>query len=413
MSRTPWRTVQRQWALHQGGNNTWYRIKNQTGGPTQLHIYDEIGYFGVSAKDLIRDLADVNGPVELHLNSPGGEVHEGIAIYNTLMSRNDVTVMIDGIAASIASVIAMAGNPILIARTAQMMVHDGYAMAIGDAQDFRDQAEVLDKASNLIASVYADHTGKPLGYWREIMKAETWYDSQEAIDNGLADRFIPSSQTRHTTDHRVDDRWDMTAAFRHTPQQAAATPPYVSTHQTRHEPMTGTHQHDHSAHGEPDADDGIHGGDGAHTHNNDSTHDHGDQHPHSGHSNASNRLANAVDNSTWDASRAMSAAATAEDPAAAYKAICAGKRSGSPDEKETWALPHHYKPGGPANANGVHAALSRISGTNGLINEDAARSHLEAHMREINPDWKPDNSASNPYGLTTEELEKFRSSIRL
>lgn len=413
MSRTPWRTVQRQWALHQGGNNTWYRIKNQINGPTQLHIYDEIGYFGVSAKDLVRDLADVNGPLELHLNSPGGEVAEGIAIYNTLMSRSDVTVMIDGIAASIASVIAMAGNPILIARTAQMMVHDGYAMAIGDAQDFRDQAEVLDKASNLIASVYADHTGKPLAYWREIMKAETWYDSQEAIDAGLADRFIPSSQTRHTTDHRIDERWDMTAAFRRTPQ-GAATIPYVGTHQARHEPMTGTHQHDHAAHGDGDHDDGMHGGDGPHSHNNDADHNHPDQHPHGGHSNgAQNRVSNSVDNSTWDAGRAMSAAASSDDPAAAYKAICAGKRAGDADNRETWALPHHYKPGGPANANGVKNALARLSSTDGLINSDAAKSHLEAHMREINPDWKPDNSLYNPFGLSDEDLEKFARSIRL
>jgi ATP-dependent protease ClpP protease subunit len=413
MSRTPWRTVQRQWALHQGGNNTWYRIKNQINGPTQLHIYDEIGYFGVSAKDLIRDLADVNGPIELHLNSPGGEVHEGIAIYNTLMSRNDVTVMIDGIAASIASVIAMAGNPILIARTAQMMVHDGYAMAIGSAQDFRDQAEVLDKASSLIASVYADHTGKPLGYWREIMKAETWYDSQEAIDSGLADRFIPSSQTRHTTDHRVDDRWNLGAAFRTQPATDAATVPYVGEHQARHLPMTGTHTHDHAAHGDGDADDGIHGGDGPHTHNNDSDHNHPGQHPHGGHSSsAQNRLTNTIDNSTWDASRAMSAAATADSPAAAYKAICAGKRSGDPDAQDSWALPHHYRPGGPPNVHGVEAALRRIGETKGLTNEDAARSHLEAHMREVNPDWKPEASADNPFGLSNEDLEKFSSSFR-
>jgi ATP-dependent protease ClpP protease subunit len=420
MSRTPWRTVQRQWALHQGGNNTWYRIKNQIGGPTQLHIYDEIGYFGVSAKDLIRDLADVNGPIELHLNSPGGEVHEGIAIYNTLMSRNDVAVHIDGIAASIASVIAMAGNPILIARTAQMMVHDGYAMAIGDAQDFRDQAEVLDKASNLIAGVYADHTGKPLGYWREIMKAETWYDSQEAIDAGLADRFVPSSQVRQTTDHRMDDRWDINGAFKHTPASDAATVPYVGEHQTRHLPMTGTHTHDHAAHGDGDADDGIHGGDGPHTHANDANHDHPEQHPHGqmragrvGQTGNRAGVVNSVDNSSWDASRAMSAAATADNPASAYKAICAGRRAGDADEQGSWALPHHYKPGGPPNAHGVQAALGRIGQTKGLTNEDAARSHLEAHMREINPDWQPDNSSDNPFGLTQEDIEHFTKSVRL
>src|SRR5260370_42662602 len=121
MSRnTPWRVARKQMALLQPGKNDWYRIKNQHAGPTQLHIYDEIGYFGVSAGDLIRDLADVDGPLEVHLNSPGGEVFDGIAIYNALIARKNVTVMIDGLAASIASVIAMAGNPVLVARQAQV-----------------------------------------------------------------------------------------------------------------------------------------------------------------------------------------------------------------------------------------------------------------------------------------------------
>lgn len=406
MSRTPWRTVQRQWALHQGGNNTWYRIKNQAGGPTQLHIYDEIGYFGVSSKDLIRDLADVNGPLELHLNSPGGEVHEGIAIYNTLMGRHDVTVMIDGLAASIASVIAMAGNPVLIARTAQMMVHDGYAMAIGSAQDFRDQAEVLDKASNLIASVYADHTGKPLSYWREIMKAETWYDSQEAIDSGLADRFIPSSQTRHTTDHREDDRWDLSAAFRGPAGvRGAAAVPYVGERQSRHEPMTGRHQHDHAAFTQDDSgdhDDGMHNH--VHEHANDSDHHH---------THTSDQSASAAHNKAallnWDGGAAMSAAANSEDPAAAFKSICAGKRSGDPSKKSTWALPHHNKAGGPPDAGGVSAALGRLNQTEGLVNKSAAKAHLEAHAKALNPDYEPEDSVEV---FSDEEIKQFTNSLR-
>jgi ATP-dependent protease ClpP protease subunit len=374
MSRTPWRTVQRQWALHQGGNNTWYRIRNQISGPTQLHIYDEIGYFGVSAKDLIRDLADVNGPLELHLNSPGGEVHEGIAIYNTLMSRNDVTVMIDGIAASIASVIAMAGNPILIARTAQVMVHDGYAMAIGDAQDFRDQAEVLDKASNLIASVYADHTGKPVGYWREIMKAETWYDSQEAIDAGLADRFIPSSQTRHTTDHRMDDRWDIQGAYKHSPRPDSS--------QRRNAPGDENDDADHS-----------HDDNGGNGHPDNVT-------------TYKNRIVYA-----WDAADAMSTCHSAAD----FRHVCAGERSeGDPDTAAHWALPHHTSPSAGPDKGGVTAALARINQTQGLKNKDAALAHLKAHEEALGlPSGEPDNSLSNPLGLTEEELQKFRESIRL
>jgi len=198
-------------ALSQG-NNDWYRIRNQASGPTQLYIYDEIGYFGVTAMDLVRDLADVTGPLEVHLNSPGGEVDDGIAIYNTLMDRRDVTMRIDGAAYSIASVIAMAGNPILIGRQASMMIHEGHTMAIGNAQDLRDYAERLERASNNIASIYSEHTGQPTSYWRELMKSETWYSGQEAIDAGLADRFIDSGAGRPVTP--ATDSWDLAAAFR-------------------------------------------------------------------------------------------------------------------------------------------------------------------------------------------------------
>jgi ATP-dependent protease ClpP protease subunit len=208
MSRnTPWRTTRREYALHQPSINNWYRIKNVAGGPTQLHIYDEIGFFGVSASDLIRDMADVTGDLEVHINSPGGEVWDGIAIYNTLLARKNVTVHVDGIAASIASVIAMAGNPVLIARNAQIMIHEGFAMAVGNAQDMRDLAEQLDKASHNIASIYSDHTGKPIAYWREVMKAETWFDADESIEEGLADRMIDSGAGRRMKS--PDDKWDM------------------------------------------------------------------------------------------------------------------------------------------------------------------------------------------------------------
>jgi ATP-dependent protease ClpP protease subunit len=271
---TPWRTARKMWALNQPGHNDWYRIKNQINGPTQLHIYDEIGYFGVTASDMIRDLADVSGPLEVHVNSPGGEVFEGLAIYNALMARKDVTVMIDGMAASIASVIAMAGNPVIMARQSQMMIHDGFAQAIGNAQDLRDLAEHLERSSNQIAEIYSEHTGKPKAYWRELMKAETWLTSQEAIDIGLADRMADSGAGRQVSP--AEDTWDL-SVFKNSgkPSNAAAVP-YVGERQTRHEPMTGRHRHDHSAFEAGDHDDGLHFH--MHAHSNDADHNHPGQH---------------------------------------------------------------------------------------------------------------------------------------
>lgn len=88
-----------------------------------------------------------------------------------------------------------------------------------------------------------------------------------------------------------------------------------------------------------------------------------------------------VDNSPWDGNAAMSACKTAAD----YQAICAGRRDGPPDQRGTWALPHHKRPGAPPNAGGVRNSLSRLPQTQGLTNKQAAQAHLEAHMRAISP----------------------------
>lgn len=437
MSRnTPWRTTRRMYALHQPGVNDWYRIRNQKepGKPVELHIYDEIGYFGVTASDLVRDLADVIGPLDVHVNSPGGDVWDGIAIYNCLMARQDVTVYIDGIAASIASVIACAGSPVLIARNAQMMIHDGFGQAIGNAQDMRDFAEQLDRASNNIASIYSDRTGRPVSYWRELMKAETWYDAEQAIDAGLADRLIDSGAGRRVKEPQA--KWDLTI-FR-----GAASPPYVSETTTRHAPMTGTHTHDHSAHGQPDHDDGMHSH--PHTHQNDAHHDHHDAWDPDGDGDDDSNPAGDTDNShwsadgkqlksvpgkplnasmepidiqnanadhsPWDAGRAWKNASNSDSPGSFYKGICAGRRSGPSDERSSWALPHHYHPGDAPNAAGVQAALSRINQTEGLTNKSEALAHLQAHMKAINPDYKPDDLAD--IELSDEEIARIANELK-
>lgn len=444
MSRnTPWRTSRKQYALHQQTND-WYRIRNQVNGPTQLHIYDEIGYFGVSAGDMIRDLANVDGPLEVHLNSPGGEVFDGIAIYNALLARKDVTVVIDGLAASIASVIAMAGNPVLIARNAQMMVHDGFGMAIGNAQDLRDLAELLDRTSNNIANIYSDHTGHPQDYWRQIMKAETWYDSAEAIEAGLADRLVDSGAggtSGRVVTQAPQDKWDL-GVYR---KDTSSIPSLVNTDQQTHAPMTGTHSHGHFGQGQDDVQDGVHNH--SHTHANDADHSHhakwdpdgsGDDDstaagdtdnshwdpsgkqiksvpgkPLDSYGNRIDIQNASVDNSPWDGGKAMSNAANSDNPASFYAAICAGKRSGDTSVQATWALPYRYTPSSAPNSAGVKAALGRIDQTQGLVNKEAAQSKLEGLMKQINPDWKPSDSAANPFGLSAAELEAFAASLRL
>ena len=206
MDTKPFRTTRRITNLRQGRND-WYRITNSTDPavPSQVSIYDEIGYFGVTAADFIRDLAEIKGPIELHLNTPGGEVFDGIAIYSQLKQRGNVAVIVDSLAASIGSVIAMAGDTVTMAPGSQLMIHDGFGMGIGNAADMRQLADLLDKQSDNIASIYADRTGQPAETWRAAMRDETWYTAAEAVAAGLADNVLG----KPAADPAVTGGWDL------------------------------------------------------------------------------------------------------------------------------------------------------------------------------------------------------------
>lgn len=171
-----------------------YAIKAQNQS-AEIWIYEEIGDYwggGVSAKALAQDLKAM-GPVQnilLHLNSPGGIVWDGIAIYNLLKQHQArVQVNIDGLAASIASVVAMAGDEINMADNAMMMIHDPWALTIGTAADMRAAAEQLDKIRDSILLAYLNQQ-KKTGPGQEerlsgMMAAETWFSAAEALDQGL------------------------------------------------------------------------------------------------------------------------------------------------------------------------------------------------------------------------------------
>lgn len=242
----PMRTTRR--TNLQQGRPGWYRIKAQATGPAQVTIYDEIGFLGVSADAFMRELAQIPGDIELHLNSPGGDVFDGIAIFNQLKQRPGVvSVVVDGLAASAASFIAQAASPghLAMAPHSQLMIHDGFGMSIGNAADMREMADLLDKTSDNIAGIYADRTGKPAAYWRDKMRAETWLDDREAVAEGLADYVLGQEPVRNG--------WDL-SVYLH-PRNADGN----------HAPMTGTHSHSH-----PDGSGGdhshehMHDGDAAH-----------------------------------------------------------------------------------------------------------------------------------------------------
>lgn len=203
----PFRTTRDIANLRQGRND-WYQITNATTtAPATVHIFDEIGFFGVTASDFVRDMAGISGDVDLHMNCPGGDVFEAVAIYNSLKQHQDsgtVSVSIDGLAASAASFIAQAASPgqLSISKNASMMIHDAFGMGIGNAADMRQLADLLDQQSGNIASIYADRSGRPADQWRAAMKTETWYVGQDAVNAGLADRVTGN-------DSRLQNSWDL------------------------------------------------------------------------------------------------------------------------------------------------------------------------------------------------------------
>lgn len=172
---------------------TWYSIRAFAGdGVPEIIIYDEIGAFGITAQEFIADLKALGAVdrLRVRLNSPGGEVLQGLAIYNALRFHNAaIEVAIDGIAASMASVIAMAGDEVSIADNAFMMIHDPSGLVLGTSSDMRELADILDKMKESLISAYAEKTGLERGQIAALMAAETWFAAVEALELGFVDRI--------------------------------------------------------------------------------------------------------------------------------------------------------------------------------------------------------------------------------
>ncbi len=176
----------------------WYNFSNTTEDETDILIYDEIGFWGIDASGFIRDLASVKSPtINVRINSPGGSVFDGIAIYNSLAQHSaKIVVHIDGWAASIASVIAMAGDEIRISEAAQIMIHQPWSFVVGPAADMRKEADILDSLEEAITDVYVARTGGDRGQISAWVKAETWFKGKAAVDAGFADELVPLKQNK-------------------------------------------------------------------------------------------------------------------------------------------------------------------------------------------------------------------------
>lgn len=215
----------------------WYRIENLAdAGTADIYIYDEISYWGVSAQDFVNELNTITAStLNVYINSPGGDVFDGIAILNALRrSEATVNVVVDGVAASAASFIAVgAGDTVTMSRNSQMMIHDALGIEIGNAEEMRAFADRLDQASQNIASIYAEAAGPRGGStniddWRALMKAETWMTAQEAVDLGLADQVDGTEPDSAPAPDAIAPknaaRLDMAARFKHRGREDAPAP---------------------------------------------------------------------------------------------------------------------------------------------------------------------------------------------
>lgn len=221
----------------------------ESDGVATLRLYGPIDswgdFWGVSALEFLDALDQVSTnatDIRLHINSPGGEVFEGISILNALRQHPArVTAIVDGIAASAASFIATGADEVVMAPNTELMIHDAWGICIGPAADMHQVGDELDRISDNIASIYAAKADGDLADWRSAMLAETWYSADEAVAAGLADRVLGDAGADSEDGVTADDsaearaRFDTQALFKHS-SRAAAPPPPTFGGATSHRP---------------------------------------------------------------------------------------------------------------------------------------------------------------------------------
>jgi HK97 family phage major capsid protein/ATP-dependent Clp endopeptidase proteolytic subunit ClpP len=175
--------------------NKYFTIRNQVGYKSaEILIYGDIGddlwFEGTGAKEFADNLKNLGyiENLQIRINSPGGSVFEGLAIYNTLFRHKArKTVTIDGLAASIASVIAMAGDTVIMPKNAIMMIHDPFGLVVGNSEEMRKMADGMDKIKEGLISAYTRKTRLSKEQISDLMSEETWMTADEAVEWGFAD----------------------------------------------------------------------------------------------------------------------------------------------------------------------------------------------------------------------------------
>ena len=172
----------------------WFEMRAGAQQAAEIAIYDDIGAYGVSARDFIAELRTLSAPViHLSINSPGGSVFDALAMYNALRQHSaDILVDVLGVAASAASLVAMADDKIVMPENSFMMIHNPWSATAGNAEELRGMADTLDKITASLVAIYAGRTGKPEDEIKALLDAETWLSAEEAVAKGFADELRPA-----------------------------------------------------------------------------------------------------------------------------------------------------------------------------------------------------------------------------
>jgi ATP-dependent protease ClpP protease subunit len=425
------------------------RIRNEDSGPTRVDVYDDIGeggWFseGMSAKSFAAQLSGIKGPLDVHINSCGGEVFDGVAIGNAIRNHKGFKrTVVDGIAASIASVIFQAGDERVVERGAMVMIHDASTMCYGDEAELVKTAGVLGKNSDNIAAIYAERAGGDPQQWRDTMRKETWYTADEAVAAGLADKL-------GTGDAELPAGMDL-VAFSAVPGRIAARlrtmpqakAPVIVAADGNHAPMTGNHTHSHPAYASQ-GDDGnhshshAHDGDASHSHSHagtdggggdgDGTGDRAPQRP----AAVTQRTRvlgiesmpltdkaipvhhTATVDEAWDGPAAVAAMPAEyadlhychawQDAGADASSHTAGDDDAD-DTKGNFKFPHHAREGGPANLAACRNGLARMSSADIPAGDDGGvRAHLQAHLDDGGSSEADDHVHTDVSGPTPEQI---------
>jgi len=174
----------------------WYTIKAVSGEEAEIFIYDYIGWPYNDAGELVRAMADIKDtPILARLNSPGGDVFDGIAILNAFANHpGGVTVRIESLAASIASVLAMGGRKVEAYQNTMMMIHNSWVIAAGNRKELIEIADILEQIDENMVDAYTGKTKLGKRAVRDMMAAETWMNAKTMKEKGFVDEILKSGQ---------------------------------------------------------------------------------------------------------------------------------------------------------------------------------------------------------------------------